>query len=126
MKDLRLLILAVAMLVAGLFSQAQEAHAAFHLIRIHAVMGGLNTVNTIQYVELRMGSGGQTVLTGHTLRFYDNSNPTPVLKATFTFPGDVSNPGFATGESILIATAEYNANHMGPGAGGGGGDARLH
>jgi len=112
------------MLLAGLFGQAQqEAHAAFHLMRIHAVMGGFNAVNTIQYVELRMCSGGQNFVTGHTIRFYDDTNPTPVLKATFTFPGDVSNPGFATGESILIATAEYNANHMGPGAGGSGGNA---
>src|SRR3990172_9800113 len=124
MKDLRLLILAAAMLLAGLFGQAQqEAHAAFHLMRIHAVMGGFNAVNTIQYVELRMCSGGQNFVTGHTIRFYDDTNPTPVLKATFTFPGDVSNPGFATGESILIATAEYAQTHIGPGAGGRGGGA---
>ncbi|MGH9197913.1 MAG: hypothetical protein ACRD1T_19495, partial [Acidimicrobiia bacterium] len=120
MKDLRLLILAVAMLLAGLFGQAQqEAHAAFHLMRIHAVMGGLNGVDTIQYVELRMCSSSQQFVAGHTIRFYDASSSTPV--AIFTFPDNDTNGSL--GDSILIATADYAQNHIGPGAGGSGGEA---
>jgi hypothetical protein len=121
MKDLRLLVLAGAMVLAGLFAQGREADAAFHLMRIHAVMGGFNGADTIQYVELRMCSSGQQFVGGHTIRFYDNTNPTPVLKATFTFPDNETNGSL--GDSILIATAEYAANHIGPGGGGSGGEA---
>src|SRR5512144_267247 len=102
----------------GIMVSARDASAAFHLIRIHAVMAGVNGDNTIQYVELRMCSGGQPLLAGHTLKFYDGSG---TLKATFTFPSNVSNA--SAGDSILVATSEYNAASSGPGGGGSGGDA---
>ncbi|MBI2914116.1 MAG: hypothetical protein HYY03_09385 [Chloroflexi bacterium] len=86
----------------------QRAAAAFHLVRIHAVMGGFNGDANIQYVELRMCSPGQTFVGGHTLKFFDGAG---TLKATFTFPGGVVNG--ATGESILIATQEFNTNTVG-------------
>jgi hypothetical protein len=87
-------------------------------MRIHAVMAGFSGDNTIQYVELRMCSSGQNFVGGHTLKFYDESG---TLKATFTFPTNVANGAF--GESILIATAEFNAATTGPGPSGSGGDA---
>jgi hypothetical protein len=112
-----LLIVAAAALV-GLLHQATPTQAAFHLIRIHSVMYGFDSDNTIQFVELRMCSAGQSFVSGHSLKFYDGSN---TLKATFVFPSGVSNAN--TGDSILIATAEYDAASVGPGASGSGGDA---
>lgn len=118
MRAVFALLVLVAAIAAGFFHASNSAHAAFHLMRIHAVSYGFNGDNTIQYVELRMCSPGQPFLAGHTLQFYDGSN---ALKATFTFPGNVSNS--SNGESILIATAEFNAASVGPGGGGSGGDA---
>jgi hypothetical protein len=120
MKDLRLVFIVLAVIALGLFTQSatRDAQAAFHLIRIHSVLGGLNGNNNIQFVELRMCSPGQPFVSGHQLRFYDGSD---VLKATFTFPSNVSMS--SSGESILVATSEYNANNIGPGSGGSGGEA---
>jgi hypothetical protein len=89
-------------------------------MRIHAVMAGLNGDANVQYVELRMCQAGQPFVQTHTLKFYDGSN---VLKATFTFPTMVSNS--AQGESILVATSEFNTASTGPGGGGSGGDANF-
>lgn len=85
-------------------STPPTAEAAFHCMRIHAVMYGFNTDNNIQYVELRMNTGGQTLVSGQKLRFFDSAG---TLKAEFTFPANVTNG--STGDSILIATSEFNA-----------------
>ncbi len=103
-----LLSLVLALLVAGsalLGSGVRTAYAAFHCMRIHAVMGGFSGDPKIQYVELRMTLGGQNLLTGHKIFFYDGSN---TLQATFTFPAGVTGTTF-TGDSILIATTEFNS-----------------
>ena len=113
-----LAIFVAALSLLATLSSSQPAFAAFHLIRIHAVMAGLNGDNTIQFVELRMCAVGQPFVATHTLKFYDSAG---ALKATFTFPSSVSNSSL--GESILIATAEYNTASVGPGMGGSGGDA---
>jgi hypothetical protein len=100
MKDLRLFFIALVMIGAGVFYQsAQPADAAFHLMRIHAVMAGLNGDPQVQFVELRMCSSGQPFVSGHDLDFYDAVG---TLKARFTFPGNVGNSN--NGDSILIAT----------------------
>lgn len=117
-KAWTLLVLSALIGGMGVLVSARDASAAFHLIRIHAVMAGVNGDNTIQYVELRMCSGGQPLLAGHTIKFYDGSG---TLKATFTFPSNVSNA--SAGDSVLVATSEYNAASSGPGGGGSGGDA---
>ena len=80
------------------------AFADFHCMRIAAVMGGAGGNDNIQYVELRMNAGGQTNVSGHTIRFYG----TGTVAATFSIPTDVGNG--ALGESILIGTAEFDAN----------------
>ncbi len=55
-----------------------------------------------------MSSGVQNLVGGHKVRFYDASN---TLKATFTFPSNATNA--SAGDSILIGTAEFNANTNG-------------
>ncbi len=117
----RVRLLATSFLVLGallLFQSAQPASAAFHLIRIHAVMSGFNGVDTIQFVELRMCSPGQPLVGTHTLIFRDSAG---TLKATFTFPTMVGNSSM--GDSILVATSEYDANNIGPLGGGAGAEA---
>jgi hypothetical protein len=87
------------------FSAGNVAYADFHCMRIHAVMGSYNGNNNIQFVELRMTLAGQSNLSGHTIQFWDG--PTNTLKATFTFPSVVMSASL--GDSILIATSEFNS-----------------
>jgi hypothetical protein len=94
-----------AALAAFLIPRAEPAHAAFHCMRIHAVLGGYAGDSTIQFVELRMNASGQTAINGHKIEFYDASN---VKKATFTFPSNLPiGANGALGDSILIATQEF-------------------
>ena len=105
---------AACIAVLALFSAAApSALAAFHCMRIHAVMGGFNGNNNVQYVELRMDTGGQTFVGGHQMKFY-SGDPSVAsnLKATFTFPANVMANG-STGDSILIATSEFNSTVSG-------------
>jgi hypothetical protein len=96
--------------VLALFSAAPPAAlAAFHCMRIHAVMGGYGGNNNIQYVEVRMDTGSQTFVGGHQLKFYSGDPSIATnLKATFTFPANVMGNGL-TGDSILIGTSEFNS-----------------
>jgi hypothetical protein len=95
-------------LASFLFIGGHPAEASFHCMRIDAIMAGFNGNNSIQYVELRQRLGGQNLVGGHKIRFYDASN---TLKATFTFPSNATNN--AAGDSILVGTAEFNANTSG-------------
>ena len=108
MRFMRLLLVILAVSVSLVFLQTRSAYAVFHCMRIHAVMGGFSGADTIQYVELRMNLGGQTLLAPQKIRFYDGSG---VLKATFTFPSGVING--LTGDSVLIGTQEFDDNTTG-------------
>jgi hypothetical protein len=104
--------IAIALAFALLASQpAERTFAVFHCMRIHAVMAGLNGNDQVQYVELRTNLSGQNLVGGHDIQFFDGAG---VLKATFTFPSHV--PNGATGDSILIGTAEFDAIANGGGA----------
>ncbi len=85
-------------------SQGGVADAAFHCVRIHSVAGGYNGNNNIQFVELRLDMPGHQFVGGHAIQFFD---PAGTLKATFTFPTGVTNG--SAGDSILVATSEFNA-----------------
>jgi hypothetical protein len=103
------LILAVcgvlsAALFASMLSPSQEADAAFHFMRVHGVMRGAGSNTHVQFVELRMASGGQTDVGGHVICFFD---PAGDPWARFTFPGDVQ--GGSAGSSILVGSASMNA-----------------
>ena len=90
---------------AAMIPSDRDADAIFHLMRVHAVVGGAGGNANIQYVELRMTAAGQNVVNGQIIRFY---NATGNVTATFTFPTDV--PGAANGSSILIGTSEFGTN----------------
>ena len=53
MKELRLLLIALAMLGIGLLFQPGSSDAAFHIMRIWEVGGGAYGNTDVQYVELR-------------------------------------------------------------------------
>ena len=76
-----------------------RAEAAFHCMRIHAVMAGANGNTSQQYVELRMSTAFQGFVTGTELRFLDAAGTTT---GGFTLTSSVINT--AAGSSILIAT----------------------
>ncbi|MEX1255101.1 MAG: hypothetical protein WEE64_12255 [Dehalococcoidia bacterium] len=106
MSFVRAAFLIVALMLGGLLAQQpRPAFADFHCMRIHAVMGSAAAGSNVQYVELRMSLLAQNFIGGHKIRFYDASN---VLKATFTFPGNLFANAL-NGESILIGTQEFNA-----------------
>ncbi|MBI4570329.1 MAG: hypothetical protein HY723_00125 [Chloroflexi bacterium] len=108
MRYARLLSVLFVIVVGLMALNGRSAYAAFHCMRIHAVMGGYNGTDTIQYVELRMNLGGQTFIGTHQMKFYDAAG---TLKATFTFPGNVLNG--LNGDSILVGMVEFDANTTG-------------
>ena len=97
---------AALFVVAAMAGTPRPAFAAFHCMRIHAVMSGFNANDNVQFVELRMNAGLQTSLTGHKIRFLDSSG---AQQAEFTFPSGVANG--LKGDSILIATQEFNDDY---------------
>jgi hypothetical protein len=112
---MRALISLVAGFVIAAFvalaSGGPVAYAAFHCVRIHAVLGSYNGNPNVQYVELRMDFASQVFLATHTIEFRDAAG---TLKATFTFPAGTfpfgaSVANFAVGDAILVATSEFNA-----------------
>jgi hypothetical protein len=109
------LILASGVLLAALAAavgpSAEVTFASFHCMRIHAVKAGFGGDPKVQYIELRMNTFGQNLVGGHVIEFRDGSG---TLKATFTFPANVTNAN--TGDSILIASPEFNAISHGGGA----------
>ncbi len=108
MRYAQLLLVAIVLSLSLVFVQGRSASAAFHCMRIHAVMAGFDGDNNVQYVELRMSAALQGILTTHPIKFYDAAG---TLKATFTFPSNVTNA--ALGESILVATQEFNDSAIG-------------
>lgn len=107
---MRVAILGVALVVCGLLigSQADNsppaAEASFHEMRIYAVMAGVNDDDSIQYVELRMATNNQNLVSGKVLCFFSGSGQ-PFRR--FTFPANV-DPS-PSGSSILIGTAAMDA-----------------
>ncbi|MCH8345839.1 MAG: hypothetical protein IIC87_02795 [Chloroflexi bacterium] len=101
------LLLGLVVFSALIASQmnAPPALAAFHCMRIAALMGGAGGDANIQYVELRMNLGGQTLVSGHSITFRDAAGN---LASTFTFTSNVTTG--ASGSSILIATQEFADN----------------
>ena len=73
-------------------------------MRIDEVMAGAGGDATIQFVELKMNSPGQTFVSGHQIWFFDAGG---VQTGTFTFTGNVSNGN--TNDSILVGTVAFEA-----------------
>ncbi|MEX0682056.1 MAG: hypothetical protein WD904_04815 [Dehalococcoidia bacterium] len=93
-------VLGVLIFTATRAPGPQRAEADHHLLRVDRVMAD----GDIQYVQLRMTTGGQGVVDGKQICFYDATG-TPA--GSFTFPEDLD---VATDEAtVLIGTAEFDA-----------------
>ena len=83
---------------------ASTAPAAFHVMQIEQIIGGINGDNTAQAIQLRLRGGGQTVVSSSRLRAWDAAGLNPVLLIDMTT--NVTNG--LTGDNILIASASFN------------------
>jgi hypothetical protein len=93
----------VGLIVTGFGLLPQTALAAFHLMEIEQIVGGVGGDNTAQAVQLRMRFFGQNVLNpnGAQLVVRDAAGANPVVLSTFPGP----NPGDPTAcRRILLVT----------------------
>jgi hypothetical protein len=82
------------------------AHAAFHLMQIDQVIGGVAGDTTAQAVQLRMRNVGQNFLSGSAqLIVRDAAGANPITLSTFPMP----NPTSGTCLAILLATPGFAA-----------------
>jgi Calx-beta domain len=93
-------ILLVA-LVAGVAVVPTPAAASEHLMYIDEVFGGVGYATDIDFIELRMYSGGQTDVAGTSVTIFDNSGA-EIDEEQITNDSGITNG--ASGASILMAT----------------------
>lgn len=84
---------------------APAADAAFHVMQIEQVIGGVEGDTTQQAIQLRMRTGGQNVVGLSRLRAFDAAGSTPALLVDMS--SNVLNS--AIGDRVLIATASFAA-----------------
>ncbi|MFI5317764.1 MAG: hypothetical protein ACHQ6T_18830 [Myxococcota bacterium] len=95
-------------IVLGLMLLPQPALAAFHIMDIDQVIGGVGGDTTAQAVQLRMRQTLQNNLHGlGALRVYDAAGLNPVVLTIFPMPPP--NPASGSCTPILISTAAFNA-----------------
>jgi glucose/arabinose dehydrogenase len=90
-------LVALVMHLAG-----SMAHAAFHVMQIEQVIGGVGGDKTAQAIQLRMRSAGQNVVQSAKLIASDATGSNPVVLIQFP-----SNVGSGAGRRILISTASF-------------------
>ncbi len=69
---------------ASLLLVANSAHAAFHLMQIEQIIGGVNGDVTAQAIQLRMRTGGQSSVSLSRLTAVDATGGTEVLVKDLT------------------------------------------
>ena len=95
-------------LALGLLSASTQA--AFHVMQIEQVIGGVNGDNTAQAIQLRLRSGGQSVVSNSSLWAADATGGNRVL--LLNIGANVSNG--AGGSRVLMTTAAFdNAMDLG-------------
>ena len=83
---------------------AHSAHAAFHLMQIEQVIGGVNGDTTAQAIQLRMRSPNQNILSSARMRVFDAAGLTPVIVKNFT----TNLPPFPpAGTRVLIVSSNF-------------------
>jgi hypothetical protein len=103
-KVLTVLVLAAVMVGVGFLGSPKDSDATFHLMRVYGVMGGGFNNFDVQYVELRMTTGGQQFVKDHDICFYDAAG---APYAIFNFPMNAAN-GTGT-DSILIGSSQFDS-----------------
>lgn len=89
----------------ALSALATSAPAAFHVMQIEQIIGGLNGDVTAQAIQLRMRSGGQSFVGSGRLRAWDINGANPVLLVDMT----TSVANGSTGDTVLIASTSFNS-----------------
>jgi hypothetical protein len=100
--------------VLGLSLLPQPALAAFHLMEIEQVIGGVGGDTTAQAVQLKMRTAGQNLLNGSArMRVFDAAGANPITIKTFA-----SNPANAVAcREILLVSAGMAAKTSPPATG---------
>jgi hypothetical protein len=101
-------IVVLSALVVGLLA-APPAHAAFHLMQIEQVIGGVNGDVSAQAIQLRMRGLGQNFMSGTRIKAWDAAGANPVLIVNMTT--DVTNG--AAGDRVLITSSAFQ-NYVSP------------
>lgn len=101
MKLLRALLIAAVFVVITV----AESPAAFHLMQIEQIIGGVNSDANAQAIQLRLRSGGQSLVSNARLRAWDFEGANPVL--LLNIAADVANG--AQGARVLLTTAAFTA-----------------
>lgn len=97
----------VALFSLGAALLPRPALAAFHLMAIDQVIGGVAGDTTAQAVQLRMRLAGQNVLSGTVqLRAWDAAGANPVPLSTFPAPNPTNSAQCA---AVLLATTNMAA-----------------
>jgi len=91
--------------VAVLGISAAASQAAFHVMQIQEIIGGVNGNTTAQAIQLRVRAGGQIFSTGYRLRAWDAAGATPIL--LLTIPSNISNGN--AGDNILFTTTSFDS-----------------
>src|SRR4051794_29871869 len=105
MRFLPGLFLAVAAFVPS-------AHAAFHVMQVEEVIGSINGNTSAQAIQLRLRSGGQSVVSNAKLWAWDANGANRVLLLDITT--NVSNS--AAGARILLTTSGFTSAMVSGGA----------
>lgn len=96
--------LVVALVVWAAIGLVQRpANAAFHVMQIEQVIGGVNGDPNAQAIQLRMRSAGQNVMSLSRLRAWDAAGTNPVLLVDMTT--NVANS--VASSRVLITTAKF-------------------
>ncbi len=82
-----------------------SAPAAFHIMQIEQVIGGINGNTSAQAIQLRMRSAGQNIVSQTRLRAWDSAGQNPVLLLNITDDVDNSNGG----ARILLTTPAFDS-----------------
>ena len=94
-----------AVLALALLALPDRALAAFHLVEIEQVIGGVNGDTTAQAVQLRFRAAGQNLLNGAVrLRAWDAGGANPVVLLAFSGANPAS--GLAC-RRVLVATPGF-------------------
>ena len=99
MKHLKFVLAASTLTLA-----ASSAPAAFHVMQIEEIIGGINGNTSAQAIQLRLRGPGQTVLSNARVRAWDATGANPVLLLDMTT--NVANG--SGGDNILLASSAFN------------------
>ena len=93
--------LRAALLAGGYVLMPLPALATFHLVKVVEVFPGTTAAPTAQYVMLQMYFGGQTFVSGHSVKVFDANG---AAVGTFTFSKNLANG--ANLATMLVATPD--------------------